>query len=163
MTTTADGAPASRKVVVAILAAGLTAATFDYLFAMGLNHLDWITIGHAITRGWYGNAAMQGGLDVALVGVVSHYAILLAASAIFVLASLRFPIHAAHGLDRRSDLRSLHLWRDALSHSAVIGGARGRQSQGDQVRLGVLRPYVRHRPADRAVGAGDPGEGSGAV
>lgn len=92
MTTTADGAPASRKVVVAILAAGLTAATFDYLFAMGLNHLDWITIGHAIARGWYGNAAMQGGLDVALVGVVSHYAILLAASAIFVLASLRFPI-----------------------------------------------------------------------
>lgn len=92
MTTTADGAPASRKVVVAILAAGLTAATFDYLFAMGLNHLDWITIGHAIARGWYGNAAMQGGLDVALVGVASHYAILLAASAIFVLASLRFPI-----------------------------------------------------------------------
>jgi len=92
MTTTADGARAPRKVILAILAAGLTAATFDYLFAMGMNHLDWITIGHAIARGWYGKAAMKGGVDVALVGVASHYTILLVASAIFVFASLRFPI-----------------------------------------------------------------------
>jgi uncharacterized membrane protein YagU involved in acid resistance len=92
MTTTADGAPASRKVIAAILAAGLTAATFDYLFAMGLNHLDWITIGHAIARGWFGKAAMKGGLDVALIGLASHYFILLVAAAIFVFASLRFPI-----------------------------------------------------------------------
>ena len=92
MTSIAEGAPARRNVLGAILAAGLTAATFDYLFAMGMNHLDWITIGHAIARGWYGKAAMQGGLDVALVGLVSHYAILLVASAIFVFASLRFPI-----------------------------------------------------------------------
>jgi uncharacterized membrane protein YagU involved in acid resistance len=92
MTTTADGAPAPRKVIVAILAAGLTAATFDYLFAMGMNHLDWITIGHAIARGWFGKAAMAGGLDVALIGLASHYFILLVASAIFVFASLRLPI-----------------------------------------------------------------------
>lgn len=90
--TVADAAPARRNVVLAILAAGLTAATFDYLFAMGLNHLDWITIGHAIARGWYGKAAMTGGVDVALVGLASHYTILLVASAIFVLTSLRFPI-----------------------------------------------------------------------
>ena len=82
----------SSKTLIAILAAGLTAATFDFLFAMGMNHLDWITIGHAVARGWYGKAAMQGGLDVALVGVASHYAILLTAAAIFVFASLRFPI-----------------------------------------------------------------------
>lgn len=90
--TTTDGAPAHRKVILTILAAGLTAATFDYLFAMGLNHLDWITIGHAIARGWYGKAAMAGGRGMALVGIASHYTILLVASAIFVFASLRFPI-----------------------------------------------------------------------
>ena len=92
MTTMADGVRAPRKVLTAIMAAGLTAATFDFLFAMGLNHLDWITIGHAVARGWFGKAAMQGGLGVALIGVASHYAILLTASAIFVAASLRFPI-----------------------------------------------------------------------
>jgi hypothetical protein len=80
------------KVLTAIVAAGLTAATFDFLVAMTLNHLDAVTIGKAVARGWYGKAAMQGGLDVALVGVVSHYAILLVAAAIFVCASLRFPI-----------------------------------------------------------------------
>jgi uncharacterized membrane protein YagU involved in acid resistance len=88
----ADPRARPDKVLIAILAAGLTAATFDFLFAMGMNHLDWVTIGHAVARGWYGKAAMQGGLDVALVGVASHYAILLIASAIFVFASLRFPI-----------------------------------------------------------------------
>ena len=90
--TTADSAPASRNLIVAILAAGLTAATFDFLFAMALNQADWITIGHAVARGWYGKAAMKGGLDVALIGLASHYTILLVAAAIFVLASLRFPI-----------------------------------------------------------------------
>jgi uncharacterized membrane protein YagU involved in acid resistance len=88
----ADPRARPDKVLIAILAAGLTAATFDFLFAMGMNHLDWVTIGHAVARGWYGKAAMQGGLDVALVGIASHYAILLIASAIFVFASLRFPI-----------------------------------------------------------------------
>jgi hypothetical protein len=92
MAATADGARAPRNLLAAILAAGLTAATFDFLFAMGINHLDWITIGHAIARGWFGKAAMQGGLGVALVGVASHYTILLVASAIFVFASLRFPV-----------------------------------------------------------------------
>lgn len=88
----ADTRPRSNKVLIAILAAWLTAATFDFLFAMGMNHLDWITIGHAVARGWYGKAAMQGGLDIALIGVASHYAILLVATSIFVVGSLRFPI-----------------------------------------------------------------------
>jgi hypothetical protein len=82
----------TSKVLLAIVGGGLTAATFDFLVAMTLNHLDAVTIGKAVARGWYGKAAMQGGLDVALIGVVSHYTILLAAAAIFVFASLRFPV-----------------------------------------------------------------------
>jgi uncharacterized membrane protein YagU involved in acid resistance len=88
----ADTQSRTNRVLTAVVAGGLTAATFDFLVAMTLNQLDAITIGKAIARGWYGKAAMQGGLDVALIGVASHYTILLAASAIFVFASLRFPI-----------------------------------------------------------------------
>ena len=89
----ADTRPRSgNRVALAILVAWLTAATFDFLFAMGMNGLDWITIGHAVARGWFGKGAMQGGLDIALIGVASHYGILLVATSIFVFASLRFPI-----------------------------------------------------------------------
>ena len=79
--------------LAAILAGGLTAATFDFL-RRHAHESTWppITIGKAVARGWFGKAAMQGGLDVALIGIASHYAILLVAAAIFVFASLRFPI-----------------------------------------------------------------------
>lgn len=92
MTTLTAGAGARPKVLTAILAAGLTAATFDFIAAMLIYHLDAVTVGHVVARGWFGKAAMTGGMDVAIIGALSHYAILLIAAAIFVFASLRFPI-----------------------------------------------------------------------
>ena len=92
MTTLTAGAAARPKVLTAILAAGLTAATFDFIAAMLIYHLDAVTVGHAVARGWFGKAAMTGGMDVAIIGALSHYAILLIAAATFVLTSLRFPI-----------------------------------------------------------------------
>ena len=77
----------------AIVAGGLTAATCDFIAAMLIYRLPAVTVGKAIARGWFGQeAAMAGGPGVALIGVVSHYFILLAAAAIFVAASLRFPL-----------------------------------------------------------------------
>jgi hypothetical protein len=92
--TAAASTPAVRTgVIPAILAGGLTAATCDFIAAMLIYHLPAVTVGKAVARGWFGGEkAMAGGLDVAAIGVISHYAILLVAAAIFVLASLRFPI-----------------------------------------------------------------------
>ena len=92
--TTAASAPRLRAgVVPAILAGGLTAATCDFIAAMLIYHLPAVTVGKAVARGWFGREkAMAGGLDVAAIGIVSHYVILLVAAAIFVFASLRFPI-----------------------------------------------------------------------
>lgn len=87
-----DSAPVRRNVIGAIVAGGLTGATFDFIAAMLIYHLDPETVGHAVARGWYGKAAMKAGLDVALIGAASHYMILLIAAAVFVLTSLRFPI-----------------------------------------------------------------------
>jgi hypothetical protein len=87
-------APACRAgVVPAILAGGLTAATCDFIAAMLIYHLPALTVGKAVARGWFGREnPMAGGLDVSLIGAASHYFILIVAAAIFVFASLRFPI-----------------------------------------------------------------------
>jgi hypothetical protein len=92
MTTITAGAQARTRVLTAIVAGGLTAATCDFIAAMLIYHLPALTVGRAVARGWFGKAAMAGGDDVAAVGAVSHYAILLIAAAIFVVTSLRFPI-----------------------------------------------------------------------
>jgi uncharacterized membrane protein YagU involved in acid resistance len=80
------------QILKAIVAGGLTGATGDFISAMLIYHLPPLTVGKAVARGWFGNASMQMGNDVAVIGIVSHYAIVLVAAAIFVLASLRFPV-----------------------------------------------------------------------
>ena len=86
-------APARSGIIPAIVAGGLTAATCDFIAAMLIYNLPALTVGKAVARGWFGREkAMAGGLDVSIIGIVSHYSILLVAAAIFVFASLRFPI-----------------------------------------------------------------------
>jgi hypothetical protein len=92
MTSIEAGAARRPQVLTAILAGGLTAATFDLIAASLIYHLPLAMVGRAVARGWFGKASMKGGNDVVAIGVVSHYAILLVAAAIFVLTSLRFPI-----------------------------------------------------------------------
>src|SRR5258706_4163496 len=89
--TTAAAAPRSR-VLSAIVAGGLTAGVFDFSVACVESGLQPMTIGKAVARGWFGKAAMQGGVDVSLIGIASHFAIMLAFAAAFVLASLKEPV-----------------------------------------------------------------------
>jgi hypothetical protein len=76
----------------AILYGGVTAASLDLLSADLIYRVDLITVMHSIARGWYGPWAMSGGADVAFIGLISHYAILLVAAAVFVLTSLKLPV-----------------------------------------------------------------------
>jgi hypothetical protein len=92
MVSISDASRPTKRVLTAIVAGGLTGATFDFIAAMLIYHLDAVTVGHAVARGWFGKDAMKGGLDVAVIGALSHYMILLIAAAVFVLTSLRFPI-----------------------------------------------------------------------
>src|SRR3954451_24578049 len=93
-------APGRRSgVVPAIVAGGLTAATCDLIAAMLIYHLPLLTVGKAGARGWFGREkAMAGGLDVSIIGIVSHYSILLVAAAVFVFASLRSPVLRRRGV-----------------------------------------------------------------
>jgi uncharacterized membrane protein YagU involved in acid resistance len=91
VTIAADTRPRPR-VLTAIIASGLTAGVFDFCVACVESGLPPMTVGKAVARGWFGKAAMHGGDDVALIGIASHFAIMLAFAAAFVLVSLRAPI-----------------------------------------------------------------------
>jgi hypothetical protein len=91
-TTTAQPLPRTPRIVAAVLAGGLTAGVFDFTVACVESGLPPMTIGKAVARGWFGKASMQGGTDVALIGVASHFAIMTAFTAAFVLASLKEPV-----------------------------------------------------------------------
>lgn len=83
-------APRSR-VLTAIVGAGLTAGVFDFTLACLESGKPPLFIGKAVATGWFGKAAIQGGLDVSLIGIASHFAIMLGFAAAFVLASMREP------------------------------------------------------------------------
>jgi len=94
--TAAAAAPAAAsrpmpKVLTAIVGAGLTAGVFDFSLACVESGKPPLFIGKAVATGWFGKAAIQGGLDVSLIGIASHFAIMLAFTAAFVLASLKEP------------------------------------------------------------------------
>ena len=78
--------------LAAILGGGFMAATFDFLAAMLIYHGPASGVAKAIARGWYGDAVKSMPPIVDAIGVASHYAILIVAAAIFVGASLRFPV-----------------------------------------------------------------------
>jgi hypothetical protein len=80
------------NVLSAILAGGFMAATFDFFAAMLIYHGTASGVAKSIARGWYGAAAKAGGTTIEVVGIASHYGILLIAAAIFVLTSLKFPV-----------------------------------------------------------------------
>lgn len=81
----------SGRIATAILGAGLTAGVFDFTIACLESGKPPLFIGKAVATGWFGKAAFQGGLDVSLIGIASHFAIMLGFAAAFVAASLREP------------------------------------------------------------------------
>ena len=81
-----------KGVVPAVLAGGLFGAAADLCVACTLSGLPLLRIGKAVARGWFGKAARDGGTDVAIIGLVSHFAIVLVFAAVFVAASLRQPV-----------------------------------------------------------------------
>jgi hypothetical protein len=81
----------TSRVATAILAGGLTAGVFDFTIACVESGKPPLFIGKAVATGWFGKAALQGGLDVSLIGIASHFAIMASFAAAFVLASLREP------------------------------------------------------------------------
>jgi hypothetical protein len=77
---------------IAILLGGGIAATLDMSYACvrnaGFDRAPMWTM-QSVASGWLGEAAFQGGAGAALLGLVSHTAILLVAAALYVQAGRR--------------------------------------------------------------------------
>ncbi|QDA56732.1 hypothetical protein [Thermomonas aquatica] len=82
-----------------LLPATLGIGTLDLLFAWGFWASKGVTLTdilHSIAAGWYGKASYEMGMTSALVGTVSHYAIMLAFVLAYWLAARRIPALRAH-------------------------------------------------------------------
>jgi len=80
----------------AALLGGLIAGTADLLYAFGAYGMVGVPpqrILYSIAAGWLGRAAVtEGGVAVALLGLVSHYFILCVAAWLYVAAAVRIPV-----------------------------------------------------------------------
>jgi hypothetical protein len=86
-------AQASRP-MLGVFVGGFIAATLDIIYACVRNagfgrSPTWVL--QSVASGWQGNAAFDGGLASAALGLGSHYFILLAAAFIYLLASSWVP------------------------------------------------------------------------
>jgi hypothetical protein len=92
MSSAGAGARTPTTIAAAILGGGFMAATFDFFAALLIYHGTASGVARAIARGWYGAAVKTMPPSVEVVGIASHFLILIVAAAIFVLASLRLPV-----------------------------------------------------------------------
>jgi hypothetical protein len=79
----------------AVLVGGGVAATLDIVYAFVANAQYgrsplWVL--QSVASGWTGSEAFRSGVAGGLLGLVSHYAILFVAAALYLLASARFPV-----------------------------------------------------------------------
>jgi hypothetical protein len=81
--------------------ATLAIGSLDLLFAWGYwagKGVTFADILHSIAAGWYGRASYAMGTTSAVVGALSHYAIMAAFVACYWLAARRVPVLARHPL-----------------------------------------------------------------
>jgi hypothetical protein len=148
----------TNKIGAAIVLGGLTAGTLDFMAAMGIYHLSAQTVGKSIACGWFGKSAMQGGWDVAVSGIASHYAILLGAAALYVLAAAAEP-----ALRRRAWIAGplFGLGVYLVMHFVIVplSAAHGASQPKRAFRRGVLEPPFPGGPADCALVPSPAGQG----
>jgi uncharacterized membrane protein YagU involved in acid resistance len=81
--------------ILAILFGGLIAATFDIVYAIISNAQNFRTplwVLQSVASGWLGSAAFDSGIAGGLLGLASHYTILIVAAALYFAASKRLPV-----------------------------------------------------------------------
>ena len=79
----------------AVLIGGGIAATSDIVYACVISATVGVSptqVLQSVASGWLGNAAFEGGLASAVLGLVSHYGILFVAAALYLVASRRFTV-----------------------------------------------------------------------
>lgn len=87
--------PSPSGALPAILVGGGMAATFDIVYAFARQagrgrSPEWVL--QSVASGWLGERAFLGGVPAALLGLLSHYGILLVAALLYLQAARRLPL-----------------------------------------------------------------------
>ena len=85
----------ANRSLTAILIGGGIAATLDIIYAIVRNAgygMSPLQVLQSVASGWMGKDALTSGVTGGIIGLVSHYGILLVAAALYLAASRRFPI-----------------------------------------------------------------------
>lgn len=86
---------------LAILAGGAIAGTFDIIYAIVYSSMHGVAatrVMQSVASGLLGQAAYDGGMSTALLGLALHYAMALLIAAIFWLASRRLAFMTRHAV-----------------------------------------------------------------
>jgi hypothetical protein len=81
-----------NRTLLAVLVGGLVAGTLDMTYACawhGAHGRSPLWVFQAVGSGWLGKGSWTGGWTAGMIGLASHYAISIAAAAVFVAASRR--------------------------------------------------------------------------
>ena len=87
--------PAQDGGVMTVLIACLAAGTLDITYACVASFFRGrmpLTVLQTVASGWQGSDAYSGGIPAALLGLITHYAIMLAMVATFFFAATRFDV-----------------------------------------------------------------------
>ena len=84
--------PAQYRPAVAVLVGGGLAATLDILYAFyrnGISTANPLRVLQSVASGWLGKDAFTNGVAAAMLGLASHYVILLIAAGIYMITTHR--------------------------------------------------------------------------
>ena len=134
--------------LTAIILAGLVAGTIDIGAASLINGRDPVFISQIIAGGLLGKAALTGGMQSAVLGVVLQWAMSMIIAAIFVVASGWWPVLRQHWALPGHRLRRAGLFHDGVCRDAAFGLAplaqiRTPAVRGEHGRDDALRPDRR--------------------
>jgi hypothetical protein len=92
----------TRKAVLTILTAGLIAGTLDITYACVFSYARrGVTPGvvfRSVAAGALGSAAREGGVKVAILGLLFHFLIAMIAAAVYFIASRMLPFMIKHAI-----------------------------------------------------------------
>lgn len=84
-----------NRSIAGVLVGGGIAATLDIIYAIVRNAgygMSPLRVLQSVASGWTGDDAFTSGVSGGILGLVSHFGILLVAAALYLAASRRFPI-----------------------------------------------------------------------
>jgi hypothetical protein len=82
---------AKRGALTAALYGGLVAGALDFAAATIVYKAPPMAIAGSVASGWLGAAARKGGTEAVVIGVASHFALMISIAAVYVLAAARMP------------------------------------------------------------------------